>query len=122
MTNNIKLKVQDFYSPDIEVHSWEPEAPESVRFLLELEIGEAGDEKRDLFQVLVATPEGLRAAAREGVIADRATIVISDYSWLQIQHAVQGIVERCEAPTWEEAVLKLQRYFRWEYEDYVQEA
>jgi ribosome biogenesis protein Tsr3 len=122
MTKNIKLKIQDFYSPDVEVHSCEPEAPEAVRFLLELEIGEAGNERKDLFQVVVATPEGLRAGAKDSVIADRATIVVSEYSWIQLRRAVEQIVERCEAPTWKEAVLRLQRYFRWEYEDYVQEA
>lgn len=122
MTTNIKLKVHDYYSPEVEVHSWAPESPDSVKFLLELEIGEAGDESKDLFQVVVATPEGLRAGAGDGVIADRATIVVSEYSWIQVQRAVEQIVERCEAPTWEEAVLRLQRFFRWEYEDYVADA
>jgi hypothetical protein len=27
-------------------------------------------------------------------------------------------IRRCQAPTWAESVLRLHRYFRWEYEDY----
>lgn len=121
MTKSITLKVNDYYSPDIEIHSWEPDSAEQVRFLLELEVGEAGDDRKDLFQVVVATPEGLRASATGPIIADRATIVVSEYSWGQVRRTVEQIVERCQAPTWEESVLKLQRYFRWEYEEYVAE-
>ena len=122
MTKSITLQVQDFYSPDVDVYSWEPDSVEQVFFLVELEIGEAGDKRSDLFQVIVATPEGLRAAARELVVADRATIVVSEYSWAQVRRIIERIVERCQAPTWEESVLRLQRYFMWEYEDHVMEA
>lgn len=122
MTKSITLKVHDYYSPDIEIYSWEAASAEQVRFLLELEIGEAGGESKDLFQVVVATPEGMRAGATKPVIADRATIIVSEYEWAQIQRTVEQIVKRCQAPTWEESVLRLQRYFKWEYEDYVAEA
>lgn len=117
----ITLKIHDLYSPDIDIYSWEPEKPEIVRFLLELEIGEGRDERRDLFQVVIATPEGLRFNATAMVIAERATIVISSYSWVNVKRVIESIVSRCEAPTWEEAVINLQRYFRWEYEDYKHE-
>ena len=122
MSGYIRLEVQNFYSPDVEIHSWEPESLEEVRFLLEMEVGEVGKEGKDLFQVLIATPEGLRSAAVDPVIAERATILVSEYSWVQVRRTIEQILKRCEGPTWVESVLRLQRYFRWEYEDYVEGA
>ena len=119
MSRKPKLEVKTWSSPDVELESWVPDAPNEVYFLLELEIGVVGEERRDIFQVVVATPEGLRARARANVIAERGTLVVSEYSWRDLRRSIQSIVERCESPTWSESALKLQRYFEWEYEDYV---
>lgn len=121
MTKNITLKVYSWHSPDVAIESWEPESLDAVRFLLEVEIGEDGAEGKDLFDLIVATPEGLRRRASKLGIAERATLVVSEYSWAEVKSLVEEIVRRCESPTWAESVLKLQRYFRWEYEDYVME-
>ena len=42
-----------------------------------------------------------------------------DYSWDQLRGRIQGIVSVCgaSANTWEEALLRLRRYFWWEYDD-----
>lgn len=118
-----KLQIKSRHSPDVQLDVWEPDDLADVYFLLELEIGEEGKEGADLFQVVIATPEGLRrrGAARNGVIEKRATLVISELSWKTVHRAVADIVAACTAPTWNESVLKLQRYFRWEYEDYQRE-
>lgn len=118
MTTAIRLRASRYHSPDVALFAWEPTSLEEVFFLLEFEIGLDGDERRDLFEVVVATPEGLRAIAGKNVIADRATLVISEYSWARVRQAVEEIIKRCQAPSWREAVMKLQRYFRWEYEDW----
>ena len=116
------LWIKSWSSPDIDF-SWEPAGEADVCFFLELEIGERADERADLFYIQVATPEGLRAALKPSgtVLADRAVLIISEYSWRGVQLAVEGIVPSCAADTWTECVLHLQRHFRWEYEDYVME-
>ena len=51
-------------------------------------------------------------------LRERATLVLSEYSGALVKRTCTAIVERCAASTWEESVLRLQRYFAWEYEDY----
>lgn len=73
----------------------------------------------NVFQVVFATPEGLRKHSRGGgVLCTRATLVISELSWPLVHATVADVLRKCEARTWDEAVTKLQRYFEWEYEDY----
>jgi Immunity protein 8 len=51
-------------------------------------------------------------------MSDRALLLLSKYSWRAVQRHVRNIVKRCESERWDDSVLKLQRYFQWEYEDY----
>lgn len=117
-----KLELRNLSSPDVEPDEWVP-TNNRVFVLLQLEIGVAGDPARDTFDVIVATPEGL-AGAREdsvGALAQRATIVVRQFSWVLVRRILADIIRRCEDDTWSNSVLRLQRYFMWEYEDYVME-
>ena len=114
----IKLEIKNVSSPDVELWSDIPPAND-VYFLLQLEIGEQGDDRKDLFQIMVATPEGLRARAKASVLADRATLVVSELDWNSLLQELGKIVQACNGCDWNDSVSKLQRYFRWEYEDYV---
>lgn len=117
------LSIKSWSSPDVDPFRWEPEGDSDVCFLLEIEIGETDDERADLFTIQIATPEGLRTklSPSGGVLADRAMLVLSEYSWHGVQRTIQQLVQACAAPTWNESVLRLQRYFRWEYEDYTRQ-
>jgi hypothetical protein len=114
------IEIKSLSSPDVDVDLWQPESVQDVCFLLEIEIGEACDERRDLFHVIVATPEGLRMwkCDEESIITDRATIIIAYFTWKNVHNAIENIVRQCTASDWSQSVLRLQRYFRWEYEDY----
>jgi hypothetical protein len=115
------VEIKSLSSPDVEVDDWRPTSTEEVCFLLELEVGERGVDKRDLFQVMVATPEGLRKLTPSdgSVISDRALLVLSEFSWPLLHATLRRILDRCASRDWSETVLRLQRYFEWEYEDYV---
>ena len=116
-----KLEIRDWHSADVDgIRHWKPESRADVYVQLELEIGNAGEAGADLFQVMIATPEGLRAFAdrRGTVIDDRAIIILSDFSWPVVERHLTEIVNSCNAMTWEEATERLQRYFLWEYEDH----
>ena len=116
----IRLEIRSIGSPDVELHSWEPTTNAEVYFLVEMEIGEAGVDGADLFQVVVATPEALRAKSKIGMntIRDRSTLVVSNYDWQEIEKSLETIVLKCESENWATSTLSLQRYFKWEYEDY----
>ena len=91
--------------------------------MVEMEIGQEGVDGADLFQVVIATPEGLRATAKTGntTIRERSTIVISFYDWHRIRESLETIIRSCESETWVNSTLQLQRYFKWEYENFQME-
>jgi hypothetical protein len=116
-----RLEIKSLMSSDVDIATWQPESLEEVWFAIEMEIGLTGDDKADLFQTVVATPEGLRKHARDELISKRGTLVLSSYSPQILRKVLEEILSECSAENWNESVLKLQRYFFWEYEDYVQE-
>ena len=117
----IELEIRTVSSPDIEFWGEVP-CVNDIYFLVQIEIGERGDDRQDLFQVMVATPEALRSRATGGAVllVDRATLVVNELSWKTLMQELGRIVEVCCGSDWNESVLKLQRYLRWEYEDYDQ--
>ena len=118
--NTIGLEVRSISSPDVEFYAWEPLNNSDVFFLVEIAIGEAGVKGSDVFQIVVATPEGLRARSRVGefTIRERCTLIVSNYNWAEIKKSLETIVRKCEGENWSTSTLNLQRFFNWEYEDY----
>lgn len=112
------LEIKSYDSTDVEVSWWTPELHEDVYFPVTVRVGEVGSEAGDNFEVMITTPEALRKHAPGDVLSTRATLVLADYSPQLLRSTLERIVRRCSAHTWSESVLKLQRYFRWEYEDY----
>ncbi len=113
----IKLKTLSMTSPDVEVNVWE-EGSDGTFFLLEIEIGEEGKDRADIFAIMIATPQGIKKNAKNKIISDRAMLIFAEFSWQILHSKIITIVQECSANSWNESVLKLQRYFRWEYEDY----
>lgn len=105
-------------SPDVELWTWNPHSDSDVLFLLEMEIGDKAADGADLFYVVIATPEGLRSDSPRSVLVERATLVFSEFSWDIVKTTLQNILTRCSGDSWNAAVVRLQRYFQWEYEDY----
>src|SRR5690606_19542134 len=115
----ISLEIRSISSPDIEnFWAWELTSNDEVHFLVEMEIGELGSDRADLFFVEVATPEALllRSSRNFKVIRNRAIIIISRYEWKSIYETIAGIVKQSESNTWRDSVMSLQRYVSWEYE------
>lgn len=116
----VRLWIRSIDSPNVEFDVWKPSSLEEVHFPVQMEIGEVGVEGADIFSLMVATPEGLRRYAKKDVISERALLVLSEFSWEIVHQALDRILEKCAADSWNESVLRLQRYFHWEYEDYVE--
>ena len=114
----MRLEIKSIHSPDVNLYAWSPETWDEVYVLVELEIGEREDERCDLFQVVVATPEALRRrwAGERFVLAERGVLVVADYDLRVLRRELERIVQDCAASSWPDAVALLQRYFLWEYE------
>lgn len=118
-----KLEVKSFFSSDVDacIYHWQPEDPDVVCIQFSIDIGVEGQEASDDFQTVVATPKGLVEAMTIHNINsfDRNLMVYKIYSFDQVKKDIESIVAKCQCDTFEESTLKLQRYFLWEYEDYV---
>ena len=118
-------QIRSIFSPDAPgFPGSEADDPSDVAIVVEVEIGEAGRTGADVFHIMLVTPKGLeRMAAKkhEPVILDRGLVVMREATAAAFQAWLSTTVETCAAETWAATVLNLQRYFRWEYEDYKME-
>ena len=114
-----RLEVKDLDSSDVDIGEWRPDGAENVYIQLSITIGEQGIVGGDIFQTIVATPEGLRQASTlfGQVISTRGLIVVSEFSWQQVRSVLDDIVASCADADWPRSVQKLERYFVWEYDD-----
>jgi len=115
----IDLEIKEIDSADVDIGQWRSDGSEQVYLQISMNIGETGSAAGDLFQTIVATPEGLRqASGRFGpVVSTRGLMVVSKFSWQLVRNTLTEIVVSCAAEDWPRSVLKLERYFIWEYED-----
>jgi hypothetical protein len=45
---------------------------------------------------------------------------VAEHDWPSIAAYCEHLVEMCRDETWEKVASRLSRFFRWEFEDYVQ--
>lgn len=126
----VNLEVIDLRSLDIDdLAAWRPAAPADVYLTVELEIGEVGVPGGHVFQLLVATPQGVRAhhqgRALEAFTSMRkrgksfdidALLVVDPYDWSGVQATLLQRVKSCERSTWAESIDCLRTKFFWECE------
>jgi hypothetical protein len=126
----VHLEVLNLLSLDVSnLPAWRPASPADVYLTIELEIGEAGVPGTHVFQLLVATPEGVEAHHRgkalqsftsmrkRGKTFDTDALVVVDrYDWDVVHDTLLKRVSSCERPTWAESLDCLRRKFFWEYE------
>jgi len=126
----LRLETVDLRSLDLgDSGSWRPAAPEDVYLMFELEIGEAGVSGAHVFQLLIATPEGLGAhhrgralqafesmSERGGGLRIDAMLVLDRYDWPSLRESLRERVAGCQRATWAESLECLRTKFFWEYE------
>jgi len=118
----VAIEIKDYFASDIDdFWSWKPSDPQDVYFALSLNIGPEDEDGADIFEVVIATPLGLVGKARTGsnIIADRAILIVASYDRKEVLEHLGSILSKCASESWVESSQKLQRYFHWEYEDYV---
>lgn len=127
----IHLEVTDLISHDVDdLRTWRPKSAEDVYLAFELEIGEVGVEGGHVFQLMVATPEGVAAhhhgkaleaftsmSGRGKTFDIDALMVIDAYDWATLRDLLLKRVASCERATWDESLDCLRAKFFWEYED-----
>jgi len=126
----VRLEVLDLRSLDINnLPAWRPASPADVYLTIELEIGEAGVPGAHVFQLLVATPEGVQAHHQDKALQaftsmrqrgktfdTDALVVVDPYDWNSVHDMLLKRVASCERSTWTESLGCLRTRFFWEYE------
>ncbi len=114
------IEIKSAFCAEVEVNEWQPDGQEQVNLMLQVEIGSRGREARDVFTLWVTTPEALMTLAGRGLLVERATLVLSPFSWKALWEAIDAILERCDkGDGWARISQRLERYFHYEFEDYV---
>ena len=116
----MKLEIRNFYSADISnLPNWKPDDENEVFFHLEFEIAELGKKGANVFQVVVATPQGLSWFAQtfDAELPERAVLLLEQYSWDLLLDKLSSIVQTCTKDSWQDSIDQLRLYFMWEYED-----
>ncbi len=114
------LRIRSLHSPDVSIRTFVPDNPVDVYIFVEFEIGEVGAQGRDIFSVVVATPEALRRRSENNkfLLASHGVMVVSYFSFDELRASLEGIVASCWKGDWQRSVENLRRYFMWEYDGF----
>lgn len=107
-------------APGLSLQGLRPTSNEEVFYFVNVEILKSDEDLGEWFSFTIATPEALRARATEtpSILVDRAFLIVSEFDWDTILAHLKKILDKCAAPTLHDSIPLLQRYFRWDYDDY----
>ncbi len=109
----MRAEVKAIHANDIATWPvWEAVHPSNELQWFTVQIGPVGTSSADLFQVVVATPQGLKERRRDTPFVG---IVVSTFVPAVIEQAICDTVAKVEADAWQDIVAQLQLTMRWEY-------
>ncbi len=108
-------ELKRLFSSDIE----RPDLPidqEDCVVVIDAAIGPKGEKGEELFSFVVATPKGL---SREFLPRwGRGLLVVSEFSWIAVEHALQRLMMHAQRKTWPEVAAALNHELRSEFDNY----
>jgi hypothetical protein len=126
----LRPHIKGYDSSDVrDLETWKPLDPADVCFSVAMHIGPDDEVGSDIFQVGVATREGLQRVMGEAyrnpephmlMIHKRDWQLIEEGSlnlWDSIWERIQAIVDECQGRDWQEIATELSKHFAWEYAD-----
>jgi hypothetical protein len=92
-----------------------PAHPDEFALPLVLEVGPLGLKGRERFDLLVATPQWLRARhGTRGAVKGRGLLLVFEWDYERIRAFLAKEVEACAGRSWPEVVRKVERIADWE--------
>lgn len=92
---------------------WEATCDEEELQWFSVEIGPIDEEGTNLFQVAVATPQGLQARTEKTPFRG---LVVQEFTAQCVTDAITDYVKALEAQSWQQLTVQLRTVFLWEYE------
>jgi len=104
------------HSPDVEeLRTFEPPDP-AFAILVQLLVGPSEAPGEESFDLVVCSPEWLRAQGRP--IIGRHHLIVPNFNYDDLLSLVENYLERSTGSDWKEVACKVGRLGRWEFEDY----
>lgn len=117
----MKPIIKTIISPDLaDLDSYVPEEPDHFGFHLQLLIGPESEPGEESFEITVCSPRWLSTHYdNEAIILGAYHIIMMRYDYRRLMERIYSLVAHCESDNWSKIALKLARFSRWEFEDYV---
>jgi|SRR6267143_2158728 len=106
-------ELKSLSSPDLG-RGQEPADPSDAAIMVEARIGTKGQEGTETFTFVAITPRAL--GRDQGVRWGRGYLILDRVSWSSVESAVQQLVSRCAAESWEAVTNRLGREMHRELE------
>lgn len=113
------------FSPDVDpIEDYRPDRPEHVGVFVQAMIGPETDQAQDQgyesFDFLVCTPRWLAEDLGEKpYLFGRGHLIVPRYDYALVVAAIQRICRESIGPDWGAVASKLNRYGRWEFDEYT---
>jgi immunity protein 8 of polymorphic toxin system len=107
-------ELKSLSSPDLG-RGQEPADPSDAAVMVEAGIGPKGKEETEKFSFVAITPRAL--SRDQGVRWGRGYLILDRISWSTVESAVQQLISRCAAESWEAVTNRLGREMHREFEN-----
>lgn len=116
----IHPKLKSIDSTAFDLSTYVPPS-ENFSLCLDLSIGPVNSDGADLFYVTVCSPQYVeQLVAQEGIATMRGYLVTDGFQVTVIRARIEKLLSAVSGETWAEVATKLSRYFKWEFDDYVE--
>jgi hypothetical protein len=117
----MRAQLRLLFSPDADpLQDYAPEDPERFGIFVQAMIGPEGTEDAESFDFMVCSPNWLQNELRErGAIFGHGYLFLDRYAYRALLGTFTTFCQGIEGPDWPTIGARLNRYGRWEFEDYV---
>ena len=99
------------------VEQFRPENGVDFGISLRLDIGPAGENASDAFELFVCTPDHLNREWPEPIWG-RGLLIVQDFDLPTIRSVIERYLATCHGADWPEVVAHVSRVAIWEFENY----
>jgi hypothetical protein len=117
---SVTPELRRLHSPDLlDLRGSKPDNPENFRILVQAMIGPRGSPGEESFDFVVCTPKWLALfLSKDAAIFGRHYLFVDVYDYDVIWEKINQLCIDTAGSTWSEVGERLNRYGRWEFEDY----
>ena len=119
--SKLKAKLKHIHTWDVDLDTFKPKAEEFFGFWVEAEIGPRNDNSKEIYQLLICTPDWIKnelLTTQTPSLLVRAILIVSKYDLTEIEKTIQNYLDKCTGENWDEISEKINRVAISEFEGY----